>query len=117
MSGTDLEQQKKYLIRRAAQIALFARAQHSRRGRGIVVIGWPLPELLDPVEILNDSSYLPVDPSGLGTAADLARAVSQYNPTEQAVVMCIETVERSFNLHILTAIYGYAPRPVSSTNH
>ncbi|HKX32263.1 MAG TPA: hypothetical protein VJ302_31540 [Blastocatellia bacterium] len=119
MTAEQVAQQKEYLIERAAQIASFAISQHERQGRGIVVIGWPAPELFEPEEILDHSSYLSEDAlglAGLDSAEELVRAVQQYNPARQAIVMCIEALGRSFNVHVLTAIYGYAG-PQSQTSH
>ena len=118
-SVNQVEQQKEYLIERAAQIASFARAQHARQGRGVVVIGWPAPDVLEPDAILDNSSYLSEDALGLSDldpGDELVLAVRQYNPAQQALVMCIEALGRSFNVHVLTAIYGYTA-PNRQTSH
>jgi len=118
MNSIDpLEQQKEYLWQRAAQIASFAKTEHERRGRGIVVIGWPAPHFLKLQDLLDSTSYLPEEAlrAGLDPSDELVRAVREYNPARQALIMCIETVRMSFNVHVLTAVNGYtAPQRYAS---
>lgn len=106
-SANPLEQQKEYLIQRAAYITSFAQKQHARQGRGIVVIGWPAPNLIKVEDFLSGANYVPEDALALTSidpADELVQAVRKYNPTWQALIMCVETIRRSFNVHVLTAI-------------
>jgi hypothetical protein len=117
-STNPLEQQREYLRQHAAQIASFAKTQHGHQGRGIVVIGWPAPHFLKLEDILDSTSYLPEDAlalAGFDTADEMFRVVREYDPAQQAIIMCIETMRMSFNVHVLTPIYRYtAPhRPTS----
>ena len=118
MAGSTIHQ-KAYLIERAEQIATFAKAHHARQGRGIVVMRWPLPEDLKAGEIVNYSNYVPEEMMklvGLDTTEELVRAVRRYDPMEQAIVLCLESFNRSFSVHVLTAVHEYIG-PVSLTNH
>jgi hypothetical protein len=117
-AGSSIHQ-KAYLIERADQIATFAKAHHARLGRGIVVINWPLPEDLKAGAIVDYSNYLPEEMMklvGLDTTEELVRAVRRYDPMEQAIVLCVESPNHSFSVHVLTAIYEYTG-PVSLTDH
>jgi hypothetical protein len=118
-STHPLEQQKAYLRQYATQITSFAKIQHEHQGRGVVVIGWPAPDFLRLGDILDSTSYLPADAltlAGFDTADELFRVVREYNPAQQAIIMCIERMRMSFNVHVLTAIYGYAA-PQHYTSH
>jgi hypothetical protein len=118
MNSLDpLEQQKEYLMQRAAYITSFAQNQHAHQGRGIVVIRWPAPTFLSSEELLDSTNYVPEEAlalSDLDQADDLVRAIRKYNPTWQALIMCIETMRKSFNVHILTAFH---PEPKYPTEH
>jgi hypothetical protein len=120
MNSIDpLEQQKEYLRQRAAYITSFAKIEHGRQGRGIVVIGWPAPDSLGLEELLDSTSYMSENTltmTGLDPADELIRAMREYNPARQALIMCIETMSRSFNVHILTATH-ISPEPQRHTGH
>ena len=114
-----LERQKEYLRQRAAYITSFAKTEHDRQGRGIVVIGWPAPDSLSLEELLDSASYMPEDTltlTSLDPAGELIRAMREYNPARQALIMCIETMRRSFNVHILTATH-ISPEPQHHKGH
>src|SRR5262245_8332478 len=116
-STNPLEQQRKYLWQRAAQITSFAQIQHEHQGRGVVVIGWPAPDFLELEDLLDSTSYLPEDAlvlAGFDTADEMFRLVREYNPDQQAIIMCIEARRMSFNVHMLTAIYGTASQRYTS---
>ncbi|HKX27307.1 MAG TPA: hypothetical protein VJ302_06425 [Blastocatellia bacterium] len=118
-SPNHIEQQSEYLRHRATRIASFAREQHARQGRGVIVLEWPMPDFMKLEEVLDYSIYLPQESlklAGWDAAENLVRAVRQYNPAQQAIVICIENLGRSFNVHLLTAVYGYLI-PVRDTNH
>ena len=118
-SANPLDQQRDYLGQRAEQFASFAKIQHEHRGRGVVVIGWPAPDFLKLEDILDSTSYLPEDAlalAGFDTADELIQVVREYDPAKQAIIMCIEAMRMSFNVHVLTAIYGYGA-PQRYTSH
>jgi len=118
-STNSLEQQTDYLRQRAEQFASFAKIQHRRQGRGVVVIGWPAPDFLKVEDLLDSTSYLPEGElalAGFDTGDELIRAVREYDPAKQAIIMCIEAMRMSFNVHVLTAICGYGA-PQRYTSH
>lgn len=115
-----LEQQREYLRQRATEITSFAKIQHERQGRGVVIIGWPVPDFLKLGDILDSTSYLPEGKlalAGFDTADEMFRLVRQYDPARQAIIMCIEALKMSFNVHTLTAIYRDTAPSQRYTSH
>src|SRR5262249_18632602 len=65
------------------------------------------------------TSYLPEQAlalAGFDVGDEMFQLVREYIPDQQAILICIKARRMSFNVHALTAIYGYTT-PKRYTSH
>jgi hypothetical protein len=111
------QEQRSYIRRNAANIAAFAKARYALLGRGIVIIDWPssgfpLPEdIQDGIEYMTEEAWRsggdpmpgedPQSEEEFESGERILRALGQYDPSRQAVVI-FSDIEN-------TAAYAYVP--------
>jgi hypothetical protein len=125
------ELQKGYIKRHAERIVSYAKNKHARYKRGIILIGWPSLNLR---QITDEFAYLPEEKvkrqlkklqttGEVNLADEIIQAVQQYDPTWQTVIVFLDSVGKSSDLHVVGFLpnlpfqHLLMPSSLTATNH
>ena len=121
------EQQREFIEQHSTPLGAFAESAFAECGRGVIFIKWPnwaaqdwvyMPQA-DVFQCLKEIRFEPEETVG----DDLLRALREYDPSWEAIIIFLNDLERGLDLHQVGFIPEgpadryFAPPMRSHTNH